>query len=201
MPIFLVPFVLTASWPRVRRAAFSSTLLVVSFLATLTPWTIRNAVVFHRLIPVQSSGGYHLLLSTGESQRPAAGRAAPQTDAASYRRALARIADNPAAFGRGMVRRLGSMWTQTHSGRGRRLLAVANFSLLLLAAAGAVVARRRWRSLLPLYAVIGYFVCLHSIMFAIFRYLIPAVPALVTLASVPLLAISDRWLPTHGSRP
>jgi hypothetical protein len=201
MPIFLVPFVLTASWPRVRRAAFSSTLLVVSFLATLTPWTIRNAVVFHRLIPVQSSGGYHLLLSTGESQRPAAGRAAPQTDAASYRRALARIADNPAAFGRGMVRRLGSMWTQTHSGRGRRLLAVANFSLLLLAAAGAVVARRRWRSLLPLYAVIGYFVCLHTIMFAIFRYLIPAVPALVTLASVPLLAISDRWLPTHGSRP
>ncbi len=200
LPVFLVPFVLAARWPDVARAARGAALLLVAFLATLTPWTIRNAVVFHRFIPVQSLGGYHLLMATGggwKREPDAAARRqgaalSPDADAASYRAALRRILQDPGRFAGQMARRLVRMWYLTHSGRGAVALGLANALLLALAAAGAVLSRQRWRSLIPLYAVIGYFVALHSVFFAIFRYLMPTVPALIALASVAILAILGR---------
>lgn len=200
LPVFLVPFVLAALWPDVARAARGGAILLVAFLATLTPWTIRNAVEFHRFIPVQSLGGYHLLMATGggwkrDADATARHRGAansPDVDAASYRAALRRILDDPGRFAGRMVRRLGRMWYLTHSGRGALALGLVNALLLALAASGATLSRRRWRSLIPLYAVIGYFVALHSVFFAIFRYLMPTVPALITLASVAILTILGR---------
>jgi hypothetical protein len=67
--------------------------------------------------------------------------------------------------------------------------------LLLLAVVGAVVSRRHWQALLPLYATIAYYILLHSVLIAIFRYVMPVVPALMVFASVTLLAVSNvaRW--------
>jgi CHASE2 domain-containing sensor protein len=93
---------------------------------------------------------------------------------------------------RGMAGRLWRMWFWTHSGRLPGLLATVNLVLLAAALAGIVLTRRRWRQLLVLYVVIGYYVALHSVLYAIFRYLMPVVPALITFAAAAGWGVVDR---------
>lgn len=50
---------------RVRSAAVSAGLaLVFFFCLTMSPWWVRNAVVFHRFVPLSEGGGNPLLLGT-----------------------------------------------------------------------------------------------------------------------------------------
>jgi hypothetical protein len=205
MPLFLAPLVLLRFRLSLRRGAVAAALIVSGFVITLTPWTVRNFARFHRLVPVQTMGGYHLFLASGDFEgivsRPThdgpdeRGHGGDRGDFDYYRSALERIIRNPGDFARLMGHRLVSMWYATHSGRGERALAAANSVLLLLAAFGAVVSRRHWHDLLPLYATITYYIIVHSVLVAIFRYIMPVVPALIVLASVTLLTISDaaRW--------
>ncbi len=202
MPVFLVPFVLLRFRRHLTRGAVAAALIAASFAITLTPWTVRNFVRFHRLVPVQTLGGYHLLLASGVRGEGASQHAqnglgeGRHGDAASdvdyYRSALDRIIRNPGVFIRLMGCRLVKMWYLTHSGRGQWVLGTANSILLLLATVGVVVSRRHWQILLPLYAAITYYILLHSVMSAIFRYLVPVVPPLIVFASVTLLAVFGR---------
>lgn len=60
----VLPFLaLWAIWPQASaRAAKLAAASALIFLACLTPWTIRNYVVFHKLIPLRSNFGLELLL-------------------------------------------------------------------------------------------------------------------------------------------
>lgn len=55
-PAFLLPVALlrSVSW---RRALLCWIVLILGFMAVLSPWTIRNQMRFHRLIPVMTGGG------------------------------------------------------------------------------------------------------------------------------------------------
>jgi hypothetical protein len=186
------------------RGVVATALITTGFIITLTPWTVRNYVHFDRLVPVQTLGGYHLFLATIDRDDPdprarRAGRGergAVENDANLYARTWQRVADDPIRFLRGMAERLVNMWYLSHSGRTRVFLGIVNPLLLVVAAVGAVMSRGRWRELLPIYALISYFVLLHSVLFAIFRYMIPIVPALLMLASIPLVRLMTRAAPT-----
>ena len=60
----VLPFLaLWAIWPQApARAAKLAAASALIFLVCLTPWTIRNYVVFHKLIPLRSNFGLELLL-------------------------------------------------------------------------------------------------------------------------------------------
>ena len=60
----VLPFLaLWAIWPQTpARAAKLASASALIFLACLAPWTIRNYVVFHKLIPLRSNFGLELLL-------------------------------------------------------------------------------------------------------------------------------------------
>jgi Dolichyl-phosphate-mannose-protein mannosyltransferase len=60
----VLPFLaLWAIWPQApARAAKLAAASALIFLLCLTPWTIRNYVVFHKLIPLRSNFGLELLL-------------------------------------------------------------------------------------------------------------------------------------------
>jgi hypothetical protein len=60
----ILPFLtLWAIWPLApARAAKLAAASALIFLACLAPWTIRNYVVFHKLIPLRSNFGLELLL-------------------------------------------------------------------------------------------------------------------------------------------
>lgn len=202
MPLFLVPFVLLRCRRSLARGAIAVMLIAIGFAITLTPWTIRNFARFQRFVPVQTLGGYHLYLASGDPGQDTfirestdlthGARGGVAADGDYYRSALNRIIRDPVQFARLMGTRLVKMWYVTHSGRAPWALGVTNLLLLSLAATGVVLSRRRWESLLVLYAVIAYYVCLHSALFAIFRYLMPVVPALLVFASVALLMAFDR---------
>lgn len=211
LPALLALLVLAAGRAPRRELAVRAALLVLCFAAVLSPWILRNQLVLDRFVPVQTLGGLHLFLATydvdelpraepGELQRP-------DDDVARDRRLLAeavgRIREDPGAYLRHAGGRLVRMWSKTHSGRHEGWLLAVNSLLLALAAAGVAMARQRWR-LLPLLAVFAYYVALHAVLMAIFRYLLPVVPILLVLAAVPvarLLGERDAGSPTAAAPP
>ncbi|HXM35219.1 MAG TPA: glycosyltransferase family 39 protein [Pyrinomonadaceae bacterium] len=115
--VTILPFVVLLSlltllgpWRSYRRGYLTITLLV---LAVISIWTVRNALVFHRFIPVAAGGyGTNLLLGSMETSEAddvvkrkalliqadqAAGQQSDETafDRVRLRAALGRIADNP----------------------------------------------------------------------------------------------------------
>lgn len=202
LPVALVALLLAAGRGTWRRRALRATLLALAFVAVITPWIVRNWVVFDRFIPVQTLGGMHLFMATIDpetSPRDGSRRWRPKSgdqvenDRQFFVQAAQRIAENPASYARQVGRRQIDMWSRTHSGRYESWLLAANSLLLALAAAGVVLSRDRWR-LLPLLGVLAYYVALHSVLLAIFRYMLPVVPVLLLLASVAVAAALPRRL-------
>jgi 4-amino-4-deoxy-L-arabinose transferase-like glycosyltransferase len=195
LPALLAALILAAGRAPWRQRAVRAALVAVSFAAVVSPWIVRNYLVFDRFVPVQTLGGMHLFLATFDSDElPRAGptERAPaqlQDDVARDRdlraQAIERIRRDPGRYLRHAGGRLVRMWSKTHSGRFEGWLLAANSLLLAMAAAGVALARRRWR-LLPLLAVFAYYVGLHAVLLAIFRYLLPVVPILLVLAAVPV---------------
>jgi len=194
LPLAVVPIILVRGRRRPAAAVMSAVLLVAGFTLVLSPWTARNWQHFHRLVPVQTLGGYHLYLAvagaSSDEKSAAAGDVA--TDADYLHRGLREMAAQPLFVLREMASRLWRMWFWTHSGRLPGLLATVNLVLLAAALGGIVLTRRRWRQLLVLYVVIGYYIALHSVLYAIFRYLMPVVPALITFAAAAGWGVVDR---------
>lgn len=73
------------------------------------------------------------------------------------------------------------------------VLYVFHFSGLLLGTGGMVMAWRRWRSLLPLYGMIAYFVGVHLGILALPRYLLPTYPAFWVFGAALLMWLWERW--------
>jgi 4-amino-4-deoxy-L-arabinose transferase-like glycosyltransferase len=59
--IAAIPLAL-AAWPRPRsaRSAIPAAALTLATLATIAPWSIRNAVVFHAFVPLSAQSGFLL---------------------------------------------------------------------------------------------------------------------------------------------
>jgi 4-amino-4-deoxy-L-arabinose transferase-like glycosyltransferase len=212
LPALLAALILAAGRATLRERAVRTALLAVCFAAVVSPWILRNVLVFDRFVPVQTLGGLHLFLATFDGDDlPRAGpreRAQQAQDGVAHdrhlqARALDRIRRDPGRYLRHVGRRLVRMWSKTHSGRFEGWLLAANSLLLAMAAAGLALARRR-RRLLPLLAVFAYYVGLHAVLMAIFRYLLPVVPILLVLAAVPvarLLGDRDAGAPPATAPP
>jgi 4-amino-4-deoxy-L-arabinose transferase-like glycosyltransferase len=203
LPVYLLPFLLLRYRDRALRGVAAWMLVMTGFAATIAPWTIRNYVHFHRLVPVQTLGGYHLYRGAVDHddgkepgrRKAARNRGSVEKDSRLYRETLRRVVSDPMPLLHGMGRRMVRMWYASHSERAELAMGLANAVLLGFAAAGTYLSRGRWRSLLPIYALISYFVLVHSVLASIFRYLIPVVPALLMLASVALVTWLGRAAP------
>lgn len=53
----------------IKKALISCAVFIGVFISTLTPWTIRNAVLFKDFIPVDTLGGLNLLVGNNEYSR------------------------------------------------------------------------------------------------------------------------------------
>ena len=79
------------------------------------------------------------------------------------------LKDDRSAGGLVDLTRLESFWPKL-------ALYVFHFTGLLLGAAGMIQTARRWRALLPLYAVAIYFTGIHLVLLALPRYIFPTYP-------------------------
>lgn len=72
-------------------------------------------------------------------------------------------------------------------------LFILSFSLVVfcLGIIGMILGLKKWRKILPLYLIVGYFTLLHMIVFANTRMGIPALPYMIIFASLALFKILD----------
>lgn len=139
------------------------------------------------------------------------------------RRAKASIRAEPLVYAKYSLERLATYWVgdpqanwgNTHvlnytllRGRGMSRVAVAvvllERVLIVFALAGAVLLRRRWRVLLPLYLVVSYNMALHAATVARTRMSEPLLPFLLIVvagAAAHLVAARARCQARHGAPP
>jgi len=195
-PLFLAPLLVLGLSKDRRRALRGALVMLLFYAFTLTPWTVRNYAQFGRLVPIQTIGGYTLLIANFAEGDPQIrtelhrGKGTRSTgegrDAGMIRRGLELVLEDPANFARRSAIRLAKMWYFTHSRRSPVPLGLANAALLTAAAIGLIRLRGRRLELLPVLATAAYFISFHSLLFAIFRYMIPVVPVLIMLAAAAL---------------
>lgn len=194
---------------------FATTVMV------LTPWSVRNYLVFHKFIPVVSKGtgeqlwfGLYLakenphdleakLFTAVKAKRDSitAGLSHMETEKELQRLALREIMENPLAYVGKAFLKMGKLWYHPigairtlprYSQTLANFLIIAYYIMLLLALGGIVRVRHKFRSALPLIAVIAYFTIIHSLLYVVNRYRVAALPYVIIFASYAL----SQVLPT-----
>lgn len=208
-------FALHHSGPDGHRAAARAALLTVGVaLAVVSPWTVRNAVAYQRLIPVETTGGYNVWLAAaggrGSGQIEATLMSIPnQGDRQAYaiRQGIRAVRERPWSYLSGSVSELVDLWrinftayerqTQGYS-RGLvprpwlALTLVLDDLLYLMALPLAILgwlaargSRERWLS--GLWIVFTCFA--GSLFFSITRFRIPLMPFIFIFAGGGLAAL------------
>ena len=189
---------LWASYHRRGRSCYTVLLasIAVCFLI-LVPWTIRNYVAFHRLIPIRDNFGLELWLGNHEGVTHVFDSDFPVLDPTEYNRlgelrfmevkreiALEFIYHHPAQFVRLSARRFFRFWSAPE---GSAWLPVS-----LLAWAGMVLAlwRRRWEAV-PYAVVILVFPVVYYITHVFSTYRHPAEPVIILLAAYAMVTAAE----------
>jgi len=203
LPMFILPAFFVSDHKNYSRSFFRFTIFILAFAFVLSPWIIRNYLVFDRFVPVQSWGGVHFYFATpgkrGSSDRIVDRERIATMDEVGrdkyyYSRGLERIRQAPVEFFKGMGKRFIQMWYKTHSGTYDATLLFLNGGLLFLATVGTTMIRRRWRELSLLWCVIAYYIVLHMFLIALARYLLPVIPILTIFAMIPINDFLNRWV-------
>ena len=194
-PALLAPLPVLAmfqykNWKRLGLAALCA-------IALLTPWTVRNYSVFHRIIPIRSNGlsevyfanagmASHPLGQSMEYQRLGEADYTSQQN----RRTVEYIRENPAAFFRDSAHRAGEFWSSPPSFRPWSIAIDIAALVGLVLAFG--VSRQR---VLQLFAVLASYPLIYYAVLPIPRYRHPIEPALYALAGVAVSAFAPSKNP------
>jgi 4-amino-4-deoxy-L-arabinose transferase-like glycosyltransferase len=224
---------LRRSAPRPRRPAILLVACFLAFLATLAPWTLRNYLVFHQLVPVATGAGIAFWIGTnvawhgadvrGEASiyaDPDFARVSAGDPLGAERRMLhesvEHVLDDPVGIlsmlpGKLMQMARPTPWIGAYFpiGDPRRAIVLVpalllHGSIVLLALIGSIGVLRspeRPRAgVLLLWTPIAYIGLLTLATIPARRYVLPAIPFLIVLASLTLSRMAGsgvRW----SSRP
>jgi 4-amino-4-deoxy-L-arabinose transferase-like glycosyltransferase len=210
---------------QVRKQLAFASLAAVVFLLCISPWIIRNALVFHRFIPMRANFGAELYLGNGPGARgflmeynhpyeaPDQMRLYKQLGEVDYAKMCGRMARNyiasdPALFVRNSLKRVYFFWVSVPHPTGDKWylepFRVANFAFASLAGLfGLTLALKRHIPAAWLFAwafvlipLIYYFVTVHA------RFRDPLEP-LIAILAVYLFQSAEkrwpRWIRSHGT--
>jgi 4-amino-4-deoxy-L-arabinose transferase-like glycosyltransferase len=202
LPFFLLPVFFVRQNSR-KEKFLQYAIFFLGFVLTITPWIVRNYLVFHKFVPVQTLGGVHLYMaapgaSTKKDKITDWGKVgqlnSAERDQFFYSQAWKRIKQQPGQFLKGSVIRLGRMWYRTDSGRFEKPLLLANAVLIFFAIIGMVMCRKRWKDQLLFYVVGAYYVIVHMSLVGLVRYALPVIPLLTAFAMVPITSLIARTI-------
>lgn len=209
-----------ARWRRTLTILLTASCLYAAFMS---PWWIRNAMLFHAFVPFTTSSASNLYLGNNPHNPNAgidwASNAEPAVVAKinalpdelarqrAYKEAALRyIKSDPTAFVRAAIKKFVRFWNvvpnaaEFHGGLYAVISAASFGPVLLFALIAALRRRRQWRQLAPLYLFIGYFTFVHVVTIASLRYRLPIEPLLIVLAAEPLAAIFNAVWPAASRR-
>ena len=203
LPVFFLPIFIILYQDNIKIGLFCFAIFLVGFIFSITPWIVRNYLVFHRLVPIQTLGGYHLYIaglkkndyaefSSDHERLKESDFSGVERDNIYYRRSFERIKENPIKFIRLMVGRFFKMWYKTDSERYDKILLFVNSILLLSAFTGIIISWRKWRNAIHLFIIVLYYINLHMAFIVIFRYILQIVPILIIFAMIPLNEFLNR---------
>jgi 4-amino-4-deoxy-L-arabinose transferase-like glycosyltransferase len=202
-----------ATW---RRASAILAVALCLYGAFMSPWWIRNAVLFHAFVPFGTNAGGNLYLGNNPHNRDAgidwASDVEPDfvakmqviPDELARERAFSKqatdyITAHPGDFLYAASRKFIRFWNVVPNVAEYRkplysLISALSFGpILVFAVAGVVRMRRQWRQFAPLYLIIGYFTILHVVTVSSLRYRLPIEALLILLAAEPLAA-GAQWI-------
>ncbi len=174
------------------------------------PWTLRNYLVYHDFLLLNSNGGYFLYASNYPAQGtnfdpnyvapiPANLRGLPEPtiDRALYRDALGFIVSDPIRFLLLSLNRTQDyFWLvpSDQSGLISNVARVFSFTLYLpFMLYGLFLSRRQWRASLPLYLYIAFDTLLSLASWAAPRYRLPSDALLIVFAGLAVATLADRF--------
>jgi hypothetical protein len=201
-----------------RRTATLAAVLVLASAAVVTPWTLRNYLVFHTLVPVSANNGYNLFVGNSPATTANSGLNVPvlklcnhlrrhmteaEFDAAFKQCALDWITANPAAAARLYMGKLANYFNYRNeiatagqnSGWRDRLVFCTYYPLLLLVAVRAALFRRYPFERAEILIYLLYFLnaLASALFFTRLRFRIPFDFLLIAIAAAFLCKLWD-WV-------
>jgi len=207
---------------KVTRATASKYLaFCLAFAVVILPWGSRNYVVLGQFIPVATVRGnlipacsenfwpipekekewprlYAMMESRGIHEPPKGSKPA-EWDTFFMKAALeycrARLANNPLSFGPLLLKKFLRLWYATESGMNHAKIIAVNMLIYPFALYGlGLVWYRRQASTVLLLVPVGYFLLVHWITFPLFRYMLPVMPYVISIAAFGIAEIVSKML-------
>ena len=198
---------------RIRR----SLVLIAGMVVILSPWVIRNYLVFHafpplaagatgtnlRLLVLELDGGEEAVRNIGISGEPKTDprnlRDGPQLieeEKILAQNALQELKRRWPKYFLNVMRHIPRLWITTYSRFYSELVgmigSLISFFVLGLGLAGMVILRKNWRDLLPLYLTVVLITFIYAPYTVEARYTLPARPVMLCFVASALVAAVRR---------
>lgn len=223
LPPFLLAAIAWIEGLRWRRVFGILVAAACCYAAFISPWWIRNAVIFHAFVPFGTNAGENLYLGNNphnfESGIDWASDVEPEVvkrlsaipDELTRQRAFSKqatdyIKADPVAFLRAAGKKFMRFWNVVPNVAEFRtglysIVSAASFGpVLALALIGVWRCRRHWRALAPIFLITGYFTFIHVVTISSLRYRLPIEGLLIVLAAEPLAAFIAAVRPNAARR-
>ncbi|MBD3367617.1 MAG: hypothetical protein GF405_05530 [Candidatus Eisenbacteria bacterium] len=206
-------FLWTLRW---KRNILAAVVLALAAMAVVLPWTVRNSIVSGEFIPVSAVGGHAFMLgnhpdatATSQTRTPVpedlaeARKTTPPGawDQMCMDRGLEYVRDDPGRFVSLYLQKLVNYYRfypdtiEKNEFTGSRTTWIALLTsgpAIILGLAGMWLARRKWRELLPAYAVVILYSLLYPAFTTCVRYRLPLDAYLLLFAAAALAYIGRR---------
>ncbi len=203
--------------PKRGRGIANGALLAAGFVLVMAPWWARNLAVHGRFVPATTEGGFTFWVTNNDradggghcffpdDKASFDGLSEAEIDRRFYQMGWAYVRSHPGRFVELAATKFVRFWrpwphaSEPSVGVLAAIVAGLSFTpVLFLAVWGAIAARARWRELLPIYLLFGYYTLLHMVLMAITRYRLPLEPFLIVLAAHGLVEMwKRRTLPSQ----
>jgi len=196
----LPAFAIIVAWR--KRCWKGSAVMILLCALGIAPWTVRNAMSFHRLIPVRSNFWPEMFFGNVTFSLHPTGDSMVYQQEGEIRfgadlraRVIAHIRSNPGEFVRRTGRRVFTFWTEpVHFGPYAAMLSLAAWAGILLA----------WHAGLdwaPFACVLALYPLIYYVTYTFSRYRHPIEPVMYTLAGYAIseLAIYGKgWVASRA---
>jgi len=204
--LFVLIFVSLVSFEKKANRIKDVAVIAFSIIIVVSPWTIRNYVVFKKFVPLTTNGGINFYIgnnsnATGTYYIPENwsktfyGLSETERNQKGYEEGSKFIRQNPYRFLKLFVKKELLFWSYPIGIRN-----VLNFSLPLYLVisfgglVGMILSLRQWRKFFLLYAFICYYLLMHGIFFTAQRFRLPVMPVLALFAGITINHLLDVGL-------
>ncbi len=219
IPVLFV-WLLGAGRKRLRLRDFVIPIVVI--VALILPWTIRNYLVFHRFVPLNTNTGFaffwanhpehgtdFVLLFSNEEYAALIppelrGLNEAEMSDALLRRGLGFVIEDPVRYillSLSRIKEFFKFWPSAESSLISNVARVLSFGLALpFIIHGLFLSRFRWRQCLLLYLFIAAYSLIYLLSWVQIRYRIPMDPVLLVFVGLSVLDVVNRCAPRFARR-